>query len=811
MKHIYLTVLLFITALTQAQIDFENHLILDVTTSTSYTLSSQSVDIDGDGDLDVISASSDNKIAWNENEDGQGLFSNLKIISNEMIDPYSVYAADMDGDGDMDVLSASFNDNKIAWFENLDGLGNFGLQNNISSSATEARQVYAEDFDNDGDMDVLSGYWGHIVWYENLDGLGNFSDEYVISNDVNLVFSLTSTDIDSDGDMDILSTSWSGNISWFENINGLGDFSDEIIIESEPSTAFYAFPSDIDGDGDMDIITGRPGHIAWYENTDGQGNFVFQQMITTDVYRPRSIYTFDADLDGDLDIITASSDVNGNFSKVAWHENLDGQGNYGNQIILSTFLHDPRSIHTNDIDNDGYTDILISSAKDGTVSWIKNLDGTGNFSDPNPIATETQSPRWSYSADFDGDGDMDVVSISWGYGNIIWFKNIDGQGDFRIAQVISNTADFSKSIYAEDFDGDGDLDLIVAIMDADTIAWYENTDGLGKFGPEQIISTNADRAWSVYAGDFDGDGDIDALSASFWDGKIAWYENIDGIGSFSSEIILSSGMSPYKSVMAIDIDNDGDLDVITASDGSSSDVQWFENLDGQGNFSETKIIADDACNPESVFAADMDGDGDMDVLSAGCELIWFENLDGQGNFDTEHIITTEIIDGKSVYVVDMDNDGDMDVLSASNDDNKIAWYENIDGQGNFNSQQIITTNAMGAESVFATDLDNDGDIDVISTSYFDDKLMWYENLIVLGLNENSSLDFSIYPVPTSSILTINTQNNVTDIIIYNLLGEYILSNTNQNSIDIGVLNQGVYFVKIKDVNGNVGVKKIIKD
>jgi hypothetical protein len=68
-----------------------------------------------------------------------------------------------------------------------------------------------------------------------------------------------------------------------------------------------------------------------------------------------------------------------------------------------------------------------------------------------------------------------------------------------------------------------------------------------------------------------------------------------------------------------------------------------------------------------------------------------------------------------VYATDLDNDGDADVLSASAGDNKIAWYPN-DGAGNFGVQQIISTNTIGAYSVYATDLDGDGDTDVLSAS-----------------------------------------------------------------------------------------------
>ncbi len=82
----------------------------------------------------------------------------------------------------------------------------------------------------------------------------------------------------------------------------------------------------------------------------------------------------------------------------------------------------------------------------------------------------------------------------------------------------------------------------------------------------------------------------------------------------------------------------------------------------------------------------------------------------------------------------------MDVLSSSTNDDKIAWYENLGG-GNFGAQQIITdlyayaASANGASSVYAADLDGDGDLDVLSASSFDDKIAWYENLSGFGCTD----------------------------------------------------------------------------
>ena len=165
----------------------------------------------------------------------------------------------------------------------------------------------------------------------------------------------------------------------------------------------------------------------------------------------------------------------------------------------------------------------------------------------------------------------------------------------------------------------------------DTIAWYENTDGLGSFGPEQVITATADGAWSVFAADVDGDGDLDVLSASQLDDKIAWYENTDGLGSFGPEQVIATTADFARSVCAADVDGDGDLDVLSAS-FLGDKIAWYENTNGQGSFGPEQVITATADGASSVFAADVDGDGDLDALSASYldhTIAWYENRSGQ--------------------------------------------------------------------------------------------------------------------------------------------------------------------------------------
>ena len=119
---------------------------------------------------------------------------------------------------------------------------------------------------------------------------------------------------------------------------------------------------------------------------------------------------------------------------------------------------------------------------------------------------------------------------------------------------------------------------------------------------------------------------------------------------------------------------------------------------------------------------------------------------------TPHTITADANQPTSVFAIDVDGDGDIDVFSASFDDDKITWYAN-DGDENF-MPRIITTDANGASSVYAADVDGDGDVDVLSASINDNKIAWYENIAspVTGVN------FNVPGVPQQFILHNNYPN-----------------------------------------------------
>jgi VCBS repeat protein/type IX secretion system substrate protein len=330
-------------------------------------------------------------------------------------------------------------------------------------------------------------------------------------------------------------------------------------------------------------------------------------------------------------------------------------------------------------------------------------------------------------ADFDGDGDLDLASSSMYDDKIAWYRNLDGSGTFSTELVITTTAMEAMSVCAADLDGDGDQDILAASRANNMVAWYENANGLGSFGAAQVLANDENGIARVLAADLDHDGDLDVLTAAYNDDRVAWYMNMDGQGTFSPRIVITTATNEPTFIATADIDGDGDLDLLSSSslDGK---IAWYANQNGSGIFGGQQIIAYQSL-ARCVAAADIDGDGDLDVLSTanGTDRVaWYENTDGAGTFGEINTISIGMNDPQCLTVADLDWDGDNDVVAISFHDDKVFGYENIDGNGTFDSQQMSVT-ADGGIFVTSGDLDGDGDTDVVSASRYDDTIAWYRN------------------------------------------------------------------------------------
>ena len=434
------------------------------------------------------------------------------------------------------------------------------------------------------------------------------------------------------------------------------------------------------------------------------------------------IFTPDSSLDYgavyDARISTDVTDTGGTplSEAFSWSFTTQGSGAQGayfpTQSIISTDATTAFSVTAADIDNDGDMDVVSASDDDNTVEWFSNTDGNGTFGAPQTIWDSALGARSVFAGDINGDAIVDVLSASWGPTNgsnpdmeFAWYENAfnaQSAGNFSPQNVLTiHTSPIS--IIGADMDNDGDMDVLTASYGDNTVAWIENVDGAGGEWAEHAVSITDNGAWDVFAADLDNDGDLDVLSASNASNDVAWYENRlnEATQDFGSEIIISNSASGARVVRAADLDQDGDMDVVSASwfDGK---IAWYENLGGTFGdpASNQNIIATASENTQAMNVADVDNDGDVDVFYASWgtdhKIAWMENADGSGTTWTSHDISTAVNGCQSLYAADLDGDGDLDMLSASQDDNKIAWYENV------NTMPVtytLTINQVGQGSV----------------------------------------------------------------------------------------------------------------
>ncbi|MDA9333793.1 FG-GAP-like repeat-containing protein, partial [Polaribacter sp.] len=367
-----------------------------------------------------------------------------------------------------------------------------------------------------------------------------------------------------------------------------------------------------------------------------------------------------------------------------------------------------------------------------------------------------------FAADLDNDGDIDLVSSSQDDNKIAWYENDGAETPTFTTSTIAVSAEGAWSVYAADMDNDGDMDIVSASKTDNTIAWYEND---GTANPSWVaadIDTNATGARSVYIADLDNDGDMDIVSASYNDNTIAWYENDGAANPTWSAVNIDTTASGATSVFASDLDNDGDLDIL-ASSANDNTIAWYENDGGVNPTWTASVIATSADVPILIFASDMDNDGDVDIVSASKTdntIAWYENDGAVDPSWTAADIATSAENARAIFLVDMDNDGDMDILSASQDDDTIAWYEN-DGAANPSwTAADIVTNIDGANFVFAADLDKDGDMDIVSTAFNDDSVTWFKNSSVTTWNGSTSIAWANSDNWSNGIPTLNSDISI---------------------------------------------------
>lgn len=361
-----------------------------------------------------------------------------------------------------------------------------------------------------------------------------------------------------------------------------------------------------------------------------------------------------------------------------------------------------------DLDEDGLLDVLVCDALDNFVSWIRQY--------PENVYTET---------------------------------------------VLATDLIAPAHLQVKDFDGDGDKDLLVAVLGLlypsnDKIGSIVLLENDGNFNYTQtVIVDRIARVSDVRAGDLDGDGDMDLAAAQFGydDGETRWMENL-GNGEFKTHMLQN--LSGPINVELVDIDEDGDLDIISLVSQEWEEIYCYVN-DGTGKFRMQLLWGSDNedFGSSGIFLYDLNLDGKLDILYANGDafdyippqgkpwhgLQWFEN---KGNLDFEYHRICDLVGAYGLRPADVDQDGDLDLFAVSAfniwedlEAQSFIWLEN---QGNMEYiKRNITNDPTHLIMLEPGDFNGDGLMDFVTGGMYPYPPFDRMSRVTLWMNDGSLL------------------------------------------------------------------------
>ncbi|WP_020403467.1 FG-GAP-like repeat-containing protein [Gracilimonas tropica] len=343
------------------------------------------------------------------------------------------------------------------------------------------------------------------------------------------------------------------------------------------------------------------------------------EIVTTTADSPRKILPVDINGDGDIDLLSA----NNNDNKVSLFSN-DGSQNFSESTVGYEDGGLPSDVDAGDINADGHIDVVSILLGSEKVVWYENNGTTNPAFTSHDIGTGIQNVRAVATGDLNNDGDLDVVVVS--NGRVHWFDN-DGSTTPTFTQTTINSHSGTRNVFLADIDNDSDLDILTASSSTNTLFWYENDGSVNPSFTENSMSTTGSLMF-VGSADLDNDGDIDIYASDLFNNNIYWYEN-DGLANPSfTERLLNSGIYRVGDVNAGDFNADGEIDLIAGANSNAGEIFWLEN-DGSATPSfSSKLISNSSDLVSSVQVSDIDGDGDLDIVSASQNddrIAWYEN------------------------------------------------------------------------------------------------------------------------------------------------------------------------------------------
>jgi methionine-rich copper-binding protein CopC len=680
-------------------------------------------DVDGDGDLDLLTTNNGNSgtgttvsVRLNGGDatgSNTGVFSNGSTVSVGSL-PTSITVGDVDGDGDLDLLTGNQLGNTVS--VRLNGGNATGSNTGVFSLGTDVavgnspRTVVLSDVDGDGDLDLLTTNYADNTVSVRLNGgnaLGAGTGSFSNGSDAVVgigPWGLAVGDVDGDGDVDLLATNTGTTTTPGTTVS--------VRLNQAALTTITSFLPASGIAGTSVTLTGT--------NLAGATALTVNGISTPFLVSGSTALTFAVPAGtGNTQAVTvtvpgstASSSAFTVLLKVT-ASNPSANAHavpLANSALALTFSE---PVTSSSIAPTGASGLRVYSAqvggrKAGTVSVSgTTVTYTSSLAPPRNAFKPGEVVSVSVPATVQGAGGLALRS------RVYQFTTAISHPSAGIFQPGSNPVVglFPYNVTVGDVDGDGDLDFLV-INNFDHTVSVRLNDGQGAFsGTQNVPVGNNPRSMAV--ADVDGDGDLDLLVGNYLNnqGAVSLLLN-DGSGNFSGNQSAPATGNPYSMTVG-DVDGDGDIDLLTSGVG----IVYVQLNDGSGNFSNGQQVSAGR-SPSSLAVGDLDDDGDLDLVIANgigaTGTVSIRLNDGSGNFSGTQSVN--VGDTPScVAVGDVDGDGDLDLLAANGYDQTVSVRLN-DGLGTFSGAQNV---AVGSSpySLVVGDVDGDGDLDFLTGNY----------------------------------------------------------------------------------------------
>ena len=507
-----------------------------------------------------------------------------------------------------------------------------------------------------------------------------------------------------------------------------------------------------------------------------------------------------------------------------------------------------------DMNND-YKDDIVSVTRTNIRVHYQNNDGSFTMTDI-PTEFADHDAYWSLAAgDYNKDGFNDLL---YGDGGGATFMKSNSTGT-AYTKVSPGQSIFCQRTNFVDLNNDGNLDAF-SCHDIDPNVYYIN-DGAGNFTYYQSGVTPGAYSLGVipsggnYASlwtDYDNDGDVD-LFISKCSGPPCELHRNDGNGVFTDiSAIAGINATPVQSWSSAiaDFDNDGDMDILVGSNGSTSHMFFKNNLDKSNTTEEafTNITAGsgwdlDTSNNRDYIAYDFDNDGFVDVMGGGNKIMFNKG---------DNTFATVLYPGMSLGAVgDFNNDGFLDIQNGSrifkNGGNANKWItvnlKGIESNSNGIGARVEIYGTWGVQIRDVRSGEGFGYMSTLNTHFGIGSANEITKLVVkwpsgtqdvilnptlnrslfvaegsspeLGINDNEKSAFSVYPNPVKNVINIkskSTNASIKTAEIYSLDGKRLMiTEVKSLSIPVENLTTGTYILLLKDTEGKIYKNKFLKN